>query len=241
MMVSRAKTVFIGLACLLGSLGAGRAADLAVPVEPAPEPVAAFSWTGLYLGGHVGYGWGEFSSDPTDSYGGMKPDGWVGGGQAGFNYQFGNRLVLGIEADASFGSLKDDVSLAMGEPQEGLFELGYATRIDAFGTVRGRAGYAFDRFLPYVTGGLAWARADLDFSNRISGDGVTLLHNTASDKQTFTGWTLGAGLEYALTDSITAKAEYLYGDLGSQDFDLGTPIRADLTLQTVRFGLNYKF
>jgi outer membrane immunogenic protein len=229
------------LACLLGTFEASRAADLAVPIEPAPEPAAAFSWTGLYLGGHAGYGWGDFATVPTDAYDGQKPDGWVGGGQAGFNYQFDNRLVLGIEADVSFGSLKDDIAVALGDPQEGLFELGYTTRIDALGTVRARAGYAFDRFLPYVTGGLAWARAELDFSNRITVDGVPLIHNTASDKQTFTGWTVGAGLEYALTENITAKAEYLYSDLGSQDFDLGTPIRADLTLQTVKFGLNYKF
>lgn len=227
------------LAIALG--GSAEAADLSAPAPLEAPPAPAFSWTGLYFGGHAGYAWGDFASEPTDAYGGQKPDGWIGGGQAGFNYQFDNRLVLGIEADASFGSLKDDIAVALGDPQDGLFELGYATEIKSFGTVRARAGYAFNRFLPYATGGLGWARAEMDFSNVISVAGVPVISNSASDKQTFTGWTLGVGLEYAVTDNITAKAEYLYTDLGSKDFDLGTPITADLTLQTVKFGLNYKF
>jgi outer membrane immunogenic protein len=235
------KNAVAGILLVLGLGGTAAAADLSAPAPIEPPPPAAFSWTGLYFGGHVGYAWSDFASEPTDAYGGQKPDGWVGGGQAGFNYQFDNRLVLGIEADASFGSLKDDVAFAIGDPQDGLFELDYATKVSSFGTVRARAGYAFDRFLPYATGGLGWARAELDFSNTVSIDGVPVISNTASDKQTFTGWTIGAGLEYAITNNITAKAEYLYTDLGSKDFDLGTPISADLTLQTVKFGLNYKF
>jgi outer membrane immunogenic protein len=230
----------LGLLIAVGIVPAAAAADLSPRVEEAVPP-AAFNWTGAYIGAHAGYGWGDFTSEPTDAYGGLKPDGWLGGGQAGFNYQFDNGFVLGIEADASFGSRKDAISVALGDPQDALFELDYAAKLQSSGTVRARAGYAFDRFLPYATAGLGWARAEMDFANRISEGGVPRISNAASDKQTFTGWTLGAGLEYAITDTISAKAEYLYADLGSKEFDLGTPIRAELTLQTVQFGLNYRF
>ncbi|WEK52562.1 MAG: porin family protein [Candidatus Kaistia colombiensis] len=234
--------VAIGIMVAFGLVSAAHAADLTSPLphEPPAAPAPAFTWTGLYLGAHGGYAGADFKTEPTDAYGGQKPDGFFGGGQAGYNYQFSNNIVLGLEADASFGDQKDDISVLLAS-DEVSFGLDYATRIDAFGTVRTRAGYAVDRFLPYVTGGLAWANAGLDFHRVITADGNVAVDNRASDKQTFTGWTLGAGLEYAVTDHITAKVEYLYADLGSKDFDLGTPIRADITLQTVKFGLNYKF
>jgi len=235
------KRAALGLFITMGLAGAAQAADLTTPYEPVPAPAPAFSWTGVYIGAHGGYSWADFTSEPTDAYGGLKPDGWFGGGQAGYNYQFSNNVVLGIEADASFGSQKDDISTLLGDPLENAFALDYSTKIDSFGTVRARAGYAIDRFLPYVTGGLAWANAELDFHRSVTADGTVVVDNSASDKQTFTGWTLGAGLEYAVTNNVTAKVEYLYADLGSKDFDLGTPVRADLTTQTVKFGINYKF
>ncbi|MET4632330.1 outer membrane protein [Kaistia defluvii] len=240
-MKKTARAAALGLGMTFGLAGAASAADLTVPYEPIPAPEPAFTWTGLYIGAHGGYAWLDFKSEPTDAYGGMKPDGWFGGGQAGYNYQFSNNIVLGIEADASFGDQKDSISALIGDPLENAVTLDYAAKIDAFGTVRARAGYAVDRFLPYVTGGLAWANAELDFHNQIIADGNVAVDLSASDKQTFTGWTIGAGLEYAVTNNITAKVEYLYADLGSKDFDLGTPVSADITMQTVKFGLNYKF
>ncbi|MCX5572197.1 outer membrane protein [Kaistia nematophila] len=235
------KNTALGLLIAVGLTGAVQAADLSTPDEPVPPPAPAFSWTGVYIGAHGGYAWSDFTSEPTDAYGGVKPDGWFGGAQGGFNYQFSNNIVLGIEADASFGDQKDGISTLLGDPTENAFALDYSTKIESFGTVRARAGYAFDRFLPYVTGGLAWANAELDFHQQITADGNVVVDNSASDKQTFTGWALGAGLEYAVTNHVTAKVEYLYADLGSKDFDLGTPVRADLTTQTIKFGLNYKF
>lgn len=238
------KTAFgtaLGLVMAIGLAGAAQAADLTYEPAPVAAPEPAFTWTGLYIGAHAGYGWSDFDNEAISSYGDLKPDGWFGGGQAGYNYQFSNNIVLGIEADASFGDQKDAISAVIGDPAENAFMLDYATKIDAFGTVRARAGYAIDRFLPYVTGGLAWANASLDFHNQVIADGDVRVDLRASDKQTFTGWTVGVGLEYAITNNITAKAEYLYADLGSKDFDLGTPVTADITMQTVKLGLNYKF
>jgi len=240
-MKKTARAAALGLGMTFGLAGAASAADLTVPYEPVPAPEPAFTWTGLYIGAHGGYAWSDFSNEAIAAYGDLKPDGWFGGGQAGYNYQFANNVVLGIEADVSFGDQKDSISAVIGDPLENAVTLDYAAKIDTFGTVRARAGYAVDQFLPYVTGGLAWANAELGFHNQIIADGNVAVDLSASDKQTFTGWTIGAGLEYAVTNNITAKVEYLYADLGSKDFDLGTPVSADITMQTVKFGLNYKF
>lgn len=233
----------ITAAATFGMAGAAQAADLTIaPAEPAASPT--YNWTGLYAGVHAGYGWGDFDSPLNDEIFllgnlGRDPDGIFGGGQIGYNYQFDNNLVAGFEIDASLADL-DGVGemVFISGPERATLSQG--SKIDAFGTVRGRLGYAADRFLPYVTGGLAWARASYEFGLDVQGG--PSIH--FADKQTFTGWTVGAGLEYAVTNNVTAKVEYAYADLGSQDFrfDAVTPAaRGDLTLQTVKFGLNYKF
>ena len=242
-MFNRALGFAFITACGLGS--AAQAADLTVNEQVVEAAGPVFTWTGFYAGVHAGYGWADLETDITRSFdGGDQPDGFFGGGQIGYNYQFANQVVLGIEADASFADLKDDRKFR--DTNGDLYmEFGPETRITALGTVRARAGYAVDRFLPYVTGGFAWANAK-------SGLGVgTNVPDFPvfgfSDSHVFTGWTVGAGVEYAVTNNITAKVEYLYADLGSKDFsaDLGgstAEYRGDLSsLQTVKFGLNYKF
>ena len=210
---------------LLGALiGAGLAAFGVLPAaaadmargEPrvvkAPEATPTFSWTGFYIGGNAGYGWG--SGEDALGAAGIDPKGWLAGGQAGFNYQFANNIVAGIEADIQGG----DVTAAVP---------GLSSTLDMFGTVRGRLGYAFGPVLPYATGGFAYG------NNTLSIPGV-------SQSQTLTGWTAGAGIEYALSEHWTAKTEYLYTDLGSKSYNaLGTA--AGVTTQTGRIGINYKF
>ncbi len=232
------STLVVALSLGLG--GAAQAADLTTTAAPQAETVPSFSWTGLYFGAHAGHAWSDFTSEPTDVYGGVDLDGFFGGGQAGFNYQFDNRLVLGIEADLSFLHRDDAIDQGFGD-EDGRVEFGYRTRIDNFGTVRGRVGYAAGRVLPYVTGGLAWADAEMSFRQTLTVGGTVFRDASATDKQTFTGWTLGAGLEYAVTNNLTARIEYLHADLGSRTFDIGSPNRADLSFDTVRLGLNYKF
>ncbi|HSI40589.1 MAG TPA: outer membrane protein [Xanthobacteraceae bacterium] len=192
------------------------AADIA---QPAPYPVQApivatpvFDWTGFYLGANGGYGWGSGSAYADQL--GIKQDGWFGGGQLGVNYQFGNNVVLGAEADIAASDFQDSVD-------------GVSSKLDYFGTVRGRLGYAFGNVLPYVTGGFAWGH------NEVSFDGLS------SDK-TLTGWTAGAGLEYAVTNNWTVKAEYLYMDLGDAYYDsIGANVGVTENLGKV--GVNYKF
>ncbi|MBB3771889.1 MULTISPECIES: outer membrane protein [Ancylobacter] len=193
------------------------AADLAKPYPTkAPMVVAepVFSWTGFYIGGNLGGAWG--SGNAAASNLGLDPDGFVGGGQVGVNYQFDNNVVIGIEADLQGG----DVSAS---------RWGYESKMDYFGTVRGRIGYAFDHILPYFTGGFAYGHSKL--TDQLTG---------FSDSQNLTGWTVGGGVEYALTNNWTVKAEYLYMDLGD-DYYNSIGANAGLTANIVRAGVNYKF
>ncbi|MFI5409836.1 outer membrane protein [Kaistia sp. UC242_56] len=240
---------FIGISFLaaLGMAQAAQAADLAV-VEETVIVAPAFSWTGFYAGVHVGYGWADLTSEFNDSlFGGegSSPDGWLAGGQVGYNYQFSNNIVLGIEADASFSNLKDSASLYTTvnlNDEDYFLDAVSQTKISPLGTVRARAGYAVDRFLPYVTGGFAWANAKSTV--RVDTDYTPVAGFNTSDSQIFTGWTVGAGLEYAVTNNITAKIEYLYADLGKKDFNYGPNFQSEgdlSSLETVKLGLNYKF
>lgn len=201
----------IAAALLVAGPGA-KAADIARPLAapPAVVPAPVFSWTGFYIGGHAGYGW----SSGSDGVGAIDTSGVLGGGQAGYNYQFANNLVVGLEADLSAA----DLSGRLG---------GVSTSVDTLGSVRGRLGYAAGRFMPYVTGGFAFGNQTVDVLG-------------IDQSKTLTGWTAGAGLEYALTDHWTARSEYLYTDLGSKFYDaLGA--QAGATSQTVRAGINFKF
>lgn len=207
------STAFVG--ALLMAVPAA-AADLArAPAYPmkadAPAAAPVFSWTGFYIGGNTGYAWGS-GTGAAGAYG-LNPDGWLGGGQMGYNFQFQNNVLVGLEADVD----ASNISASHGP---------VSSKLDYFGTVRARLGYAFDRVLPYVTGGLAWG------NNKITANGV-------SQSNTSTGWTAGAGVEYALTNNWTARAEYLYLDLGKSGFQsVGD---AGVTASSARLGVNYKF
>jgi len=177
------------------------AADLSLaPLYKAPpaEVTQAYNWTGFYFGANGGGGWGHsfWSAQPT----GVGLSGGQVGGTAGYNWQIGN-AVLGIEGDIDWSGLQ-------GTGTSAACPLGCTTSDSWLSTVRGRVGYAFDRFMPYVTGGLAVG----DIRAATPG----LVGGTSSNA----GWTIGAGLEVALPGNWSAKAEYLHVDLGN--FNCGT-------------------
>ncbi len=220
--------------CAMG--GHALAADAAVMESPPEAIVPVFSWTGGYIGGQVGYLWGD--GDATADFGApppgtadVSPDGWLGGVYIGYNYQMPNNLVLGIDGDFAWTGADDSSTVVAGGVAVGRLD----TELEWEGAIRARLGYAVDRFLPYIAGGVAFGR----------------LHGEAFDtggvfqgeaSETNTGWTLGVGLEYAFTDNLVGRAEYRYTDFG--DFDTtvnGTPISADLTTNDVRLGLAWKF
>lgn len=213
----------IAILALVGAVGvstSAMAADLGVISQPAPETFVSdtYDWSGFYAGLNLGYGWAEADVlGITDDFG----NGVFGGAQVGFNYDFGG-FVLGAEGDIQLSDISRTEDLGGG--------FSGTTSIDNFGTVRARAGVAVDRFLPYVTAGFAWANATIS---------ATTPAGSGEVDDNYAGWTVGAGAEYALTDNVSIKAEYLYLDFGGADFGTGTDI--DLTSHVVRAGLNYQF
>ena len=207
----------VALAALVGSASAADIQRRMVPQVAAPvQYMAAYNWTGFYLGINGGWGWG---SDGEGS-GGLL------GGTLGYNWQM-NQIVFGLETDIAWSGIESDGrcrSLVNCEVSS-----------DWLGTARGRMGLAMDRFMPYVTGGLAYG----DVSARAAGI------PSRSDMQA--GWTLGAGVEFALTAPWTAKLEYLYVDLGDLDNFCGRrcgnvgPNNVEFNAHILRAGLNYRF
>ncbi|MDW6023269.1 porin family protein [Mesorhizobium sp. BAC0120] len=238
-------TCFAAASAAILFTSTGYAADV-LNTPPAP----AFTWSGLYLGVNGGYGGGTFEhpfsiTDPatatTLAAGSLDLDssGFLGGVQIGYNFQH-DRFVYGIEADIQGANVDGTVSADINSGGFGISaEAG--TKVDWFGTVRGRIGYAaLDNFLLYGTGGLAYGHVK-SFAK------VDALGFDESRSHTNTGWTLGGGVEYALTDHFTVKTEYLFTDLGKSTLFDGDLLGAHATLEndvsfhTVRIGLNYKF
>ena len=222
------KFLGAGLAALafVATSFTAQAADIPRPVYKGVRPVIAYyNWTGFYVGINGGYGFGksDWSAVPTAS---NKPKGPLIGGTIGYNYQVGS-IVYGLEGDFDWADVKGSANCAVGVVCE--------TQNRWLATFRGRVGYAFDRWLPYVTGGGAYGNVRANVNVPIAG--VTV--SSSSDRL---GWTLGAGLEYAFLSNWSAKIEYLYVDLGS--FDTGpAPIVNNVSFKEniVRAGINYKF
>ncbi|MDB5551830.1 MAG: outer membrane protein Omp31 precursor [Rhizobium sp.] len=223
------RKVTLALAALLGTTALAAAADL--PSRGyAPAPVYAapiFTWTGFYIGVNAGYGGDKnsYSINGLGNIASITSGGFIGGGQIGYNYQFlGTAFVLGLEADLQATNIEGKVTI---------LGLGIGSKLDYLGTVRARLGYAFtDRALIYATGGLAYGRVKTNIANIISFGGTN------------TGWTAGAGIEYALTQNWSLKTEYLYVDLGSKSSFLGLgnlSVGVKNHEHIVRAGLNYRF
>ena len=212
--------------------GYALAAD-AVVVESPPEVYVApvFNWTGAYIGGQVGYLWSDSDFDADDLTGDLDADDWLGGVYIGYNYQMDNNVVIGADADFAWTGADESATIFfLGTPVGSL-----DSELDWEGAVRVRLGYAVDRFLPYIAGGVAFGRMDVEAFS-------TTPASLGSDDDTSAGWTIGAGLEYAFTDNILGRAEYRYTDFGDFDFDIGDGSGSvDLTTSDVRLGIAYKF
>ena len=239
------KKLLLGSVALAVLVAAGPAIAADMPVK-APVAVPSYNWTGFYVGGNVGYSWGQQNTAPvavpagTDSSS-ATINGVIGGGQIGYNWQF-NQIVLGLEADFQASGQTGTLNTIF--HAGGLPVAGQATQnLDYFGTVRGRIGYAWNQYLAYFTGGWAYGHpsfngiaAAISPTDVFFGPGVTT-----------NGGTVGGGLEWAFADRWSAKIEYLYVDFGSdsqanvrrKDGQIITS--GDLTDNIVRIGLNYKF
>lgn len=217
----------LGMLALAGLVGStANAADLSrryeAPITKAPAYVPVYSWTGPYLGINGGGGWGTSRWDSTGSF---DVSGGLFGVQAGYNWQMG-QAVFGVEGDIDWTNIKGSTTA--------FCALGCETSNSWLATIRGRLGYAIDRFMPYVTGGAAFGNV------RARTPGF------AGGSDTGTGWTLGGGVEFAIAPNWTVKGEYLYVDLGN--FNCGLACGGGLAVDNVDFkshivraGLNYRF
>lgn len=239
----------------------------------AAPPVPMVNWTGFYIGGNVGYGWGLADTDVNYSRPGSVPDaftlsnaanlnGIIGGSQIGFNWHTTAKWVFGFEADWQASDQNGDNTLP-NQPYTvppfttASIQITSESKILWFATLRGRVGYAWDRWLLYATGGVAFGRVNM--SGTVTDSGVvtppgptfifsdSLPFNAAS---TNTGWVAGGGIENAFTENWSWKIEYLYLDLGSLDATVEngptyvnelTTIHTNFRNHIVRAGLNFKF
>jgi len=249
--------------------GIAIAADMAAPpVYKAPPAIApVFSWTGFYIGANAGGAWNQddglpFCVNPAGVLNGtgcrttnvpgaqVDANGFIGGGQIGYNWQVSPNWLLGAEADFQGADIKGSLNIpgpfaTVGGGGPGGTSFTASEKIDWFGTVRARAGLTFDRFLVYGTGGLAYGKVDVSQDTLFP---ATSYPSSAS--LTKTGWTAGGGVEWAFLNNWSAKLEYLYYDLGNVSTSgYGTPINDgylggkdfDVKGQIVRVGINYKF
>jgi len=204
------------------------------PREPYPL-VPFIGWTGFYVGGAVGGTWSAVDWANVNLTGervNNDASGFIGGGQVGYNQQFGN-LVIGAEATLSGTTLSDDFRST--KPAAWT----YSTDINTIATVTGRLGFAANQWLVYAKAG--WAGGDVDVSGRNAVDRFSL-----SDWRN--GWTMGAGLEYKMTRNIGLGVEYSFIDLGTVHYHgttaLGAPVNIvdqDVQVQSVMGRLNFHF
>lgn len=258
----------IGIAALAALIGTpALAADMAVKVPP---PIAAptYGWTGFYVGANVGGHWSndndtaslsatnEFSGGlpaalGQDASANLHPSGIAGGAQIGYNWQI-NSLVYGLEGDFEWLAGTANRNLVTPEPGDPASSWQFTDSASDrwMSTLRARLGWTADRFLIYITGGVAFSEWQLDhffFETQPGPIGTT--NNTVFR----TGWTVGGGLEYALNTNWFVRAEYLYANFGTANINMSAPVPGNpaifnvidhsqkLSENLARFGISYKF
>jgi outer membrane immunogenic protein len=210
-------------------------------------PVPYYDWSGFYIGVNVGGSWGHSSStnaalDGTFVSGGSRNDSAViGGGQIGYNFMVAPHFLLGVEADVQGSSSSATVTSPDGSNS-------FASRLDDFGTARGRAGFTADNWLFYGTGGFAWSQGSVARTQITAVASVPPIPAAAGTIETAsntrTGWAAGAGIEWGIAANWTARVEYLYLDLGSVTSVFPLSNRQQTTsanMSIARIGVNYKF
>ena len=243
-----------GLAALSG---------MALATSAFAQSASDVNWSGPYVGVNLGYGGGDFKyngSGTTDAAGTnpaatrlrQSSSGVIGGGQIGYTHELSNGIVLGVETDIAASDIGAQTSFSSLDGAGNSTAADVRSKIDYLGTVRGRVGKAmFDgRFVPYVTGGFAYGGVKSGAYYNCSSCVAT---GYGAPTNTQTGWTAGAGAEYALTRHLSMKAEYLYTDLGRDtianggEYSVGganlynANVSEKATANVMRVGLNYRF
>ncbi len=245
-MLRRVLLASVGAVALAGT---ALAADLPTRAPPPiyVPPVPIFTWTGVYVGAQIGYAWGTVNANAGDVFGDFRTfslnnDGVIGGGHIGYNLQL-NQFVIGLEGDVDGSSLSKTttgVLFPAGAVAAGVLPLGAAIlpvtvsgSLDVQGSIRGRVGYAWDRIMLYGTGGVAFGGFKASIETPFG---------FAERKNTRVGWTAGGGIEYAVTNNWSIRAEYRYAEFGHSTIN-GNLGFANLKVNEnrVQVGASYKF
>jgi outer membrane immunogenic protein len=238
----------------INAIQVANAADMGAPPMPTKAPILPpplFNWTGFYIGGNVGGGWGHENFSGTDTNaagvaaysGSATSSGALGGGQIGLNYEFPNQWVIGVEADGDWADIRG-TSSACGTYVTGALIGTVAgcgsnnATLNDFGTVRGRLGYAWNNVLFYGTGGWAWGNVSGTHTQTCVGAGcpgasLPFTGGGASLSNSLSGWTAGAGVEWGFLPNWTLRLEYLH-----LEFDnVATSYNSVVTINAVQFPL----
>ena len=216
-------------------------------LKDAPIPVEYYNWTGLYAGGFAGMTWGDehWLTSIINTRDNPRFAGYLAGGQIGYNVQAG-KVVFGVEADYGWANAKGAKSCTGGTSP---FFFTCEAELEKLTTVTARVGHTWGRSLFYVKGGMAAGEVTVQTSTNtqlhpLIFTGTPLLVPPVNGETKWQlGWTVGAGMEFALTNHWSAKAEYMYYDLGKDNYRIDQPLVADADVQgsTVRIGVNYHF
>jgi outer membrane immunogenic protein len=251
---------------LAASTGSALAADLPskkmAPMLPPPPPPPL--WSGFYVGLNAGYTWDERGNVLVNSPANIwavgasgsgavstNNDGFIGGGQIGYNYQFGQTFVVGVEADIQ-GVASDRASSTLTNFVTPVTSsISASKQLDYLGTVRGRAGYLVTpTLLLYGTGGVAYGQTNLNATVTQTTPGGATGSASVGFSDTRVGWTAGGGVEWLFLPQWSAKAEYLYYDLGRASASntltfpnavASTTVSSEFKGHIVRAGVNYHF
>ncbi len=244
------KIVFAAVALTMAPLAAfGADLGLRKSYPASPQTPAAPTWTGAYVGVNGGWGYGMVK-DPyvTPAYGALKESGWLGGAQVGYNHQIGD-YVFGLEADYALGRATGNKP-NLQSTDFGAYHLNGKASVEStfesFGSLRARAGVAMNSVLLFATAGYAFGVNKITASAlgtyTVSGASKPA-SDAGADKKRMDGWTLGGGAEYAFSQHVSGKVEYLYADLGKATVFNNTwaedQIRTKFNL--IRAGVNYHF
>jgi outer membrane immunogenic protein len=251
---------------ILASVGGIAIASSAFAAEPLPAPPPPFTWSGVYLGGQIGYAWGsdnvswsgtdEFLNVGGGSFG-EGPQGVIGGAHVGYNLQptsWFSWLVFGVEASVDGTSLSKSIGVPLADSAGVTGSLTASANAPVQGSFRGRLGIAFDRVLLYGTGGVAVTSINTSYVDT-TGFFTGVPGTSATISATRAGFTAGGGIEYAVTDNWSVQAEYRYSNFGhTTDFPFSNPnapvglppngffaVEHHLTENQVQVGVNYRF